>query len=187
MNLLSSEHFSATQKAGLDALFGFTAPAIEGFQKLTELNLQAVKSTLADAHEHIGQVLSVKGPQELAALPASRATPTAEKIQSYNRQAGAIVAQMQAGFTKVAETQYDAHQRAMQALIDSLGQSAPAGSGAAAIALRSTLTAANVLYDTVHHAARQAIEVVEANLSAAAAAAHSAQSIGNQASHAAKK
>ncbi|SOE52787.1 phasin family protein [Burkholderia sp. OK233] len=152
MSLLPPEQIAATQKANLDTLFGLTNTAFEGFQKLVELNLQAVKSTLAEGQDNVLKALSVKDPQELAALQARLMQPTAEKIQSYSRQVFAIAVATQAEFAKVAEAQYEAHNRRVQTLVDKVGQSAPAGSEAAVTALKSAITATNTLYETVHRA-----------------------------------
>src|SRR6185437_12818889 len=49
MTLLTPEQFAAAQKANFETLFGLTTKAFEGVEKLVELNLQVVKSTLAES------------------------------------------------------------------------------------------------------------------------------------------
>jgi phasin family protein len=188
MSLLSPEQIAATQKANLDTSLGLANTALEGFQKLVGLNVQAVKSMLFESQDTARNVLSVKDPQELAALQARLMQPAAEKIQSYSRQVFAIVAATQTEFAKVAEAQYEAHNRRVQALVDHLGQSAPVGSEAAVAALKSTITATSTFYETVQRTTRHAVEVTENNFNAAAAAASKAtQQVVEQASRAAKK
>jgi phasin family protein len=188
MSLLSSEQIAATQKANLDTSLGLANTALEGFRKLVGLNVQAVKSMLFESQDAVRGALSVKDPQELAALQARLMQPTAERVQSYSRQMFAIVAATQTEFAKVAESQYEAHNRRVQALVDNLGQSAPVGSEAAVAALKSTITATNTFYETVQRTTRHAVEVSESNFSAAAAAASKAtQQVVEQASRAAKK
>ena len=188
MSLLSPEQIAATQKANLDTSLGLANTALEGFQKLVGLNVQAVKSMLFESQDAVRGALSVKDPQELAALQARLMQPTAEKAQSYSRQVFAIVAATQTEFAKVAEAQYEAHNRRVQALVDNLGQSAPVGSEAAVAALKSTITATNTFYETVQRTTRHAVEVTESNFNAAAAAASKAtQQVVEQASRAAKK
>ncbi|MEZ0606052.1 phasin family protein [Paraburkholderia sp. IW21] len=174
MSLLPPEQFAAGQKANLDTLFGLTRTAFEGWQRLVELNLQAARSTLAEEQDSVLLALSVRDPQELAMLPARMMQPTAGKMQSYSREVFAIVTAMQTGFAKVAEAQYEAHNRRVQMLVDTVAQSAPAGSEAAVAALKSAVTATGTLYETVQRTTRQAVEVTESNFNIAAAEASKA-------------
>jgi phasin family protein len=188
MSLLSPGQIAATQKANLDTSLGLANTALEGFQTLVGLNVQAVKSMFIENQDTARNVLSVKDPQELAALQARLMQPAAEKVQFYSRQVFAIVAATQTEFAKVTEAQYEAHNRRVQALVDNLGQSAPVGSEAAVAALKSTITAANTFYETVQRTSRHAVEVAESNFNAAAAAASKAtQQVVEQAARAAKK
>jgi phasin family protein len=188
MSLLPPEQITAAQKASLDALFGLTRATCEGCQKLVELNLQASRSVLADGQDYVLQALSVKDPLELAASPTHLMQPTAEKIQSYNRQVFAIVAAMQTEFAKLAGAQVEAQQRRVQTLVDQVAQSAPAGSEAAVAALKSAITASSTLYETVQRTTQAAVDVAESNFNIAAAAASKAtQQAVERASRAAKK
>lgn len=188
MSVLSPEQIAATQRADLDTSLGLVNTALEGFQKLVGLNLQAVKSILLESQDAVRGALSVKDPQEFAALQTRLMQPAAEKVQSYSRQVFAIVAATQTEFAKVAEAQYEAHNRRVQTLVDNAAQSAPAGSEAAVAALKSTITATNTLYETVQRTTRHAVEVAESNFNAATAAASKAtQHAVEQASRAAKK
>lgn len=60
MSLLTPEQIAAANKANLESLFGLTAKAFESVEKLVELNLQVVKSTLAESQENVQRALSVK-------------------------------------------------------------------------------------------------------------------------------
>jgi phasin family protein len=188
MSLLTPEQFAALQKANLEALFGLSNKAFEGIEKLIELNLQVVKSTLAESQENAQRALSVKDPQELLSLQASLTQPVAEKILSYGRHVYEITSAMQAELTKVAETQYEEQNRKVQALVENVAKNAPAGSETAVAVMKSAITAANTTYETVHKATRQAVEIAESNFNAAATAAtKAAQQAASQAARAAKK
>jgi phasin family protein len=168
MTLLTPEQFAAAQKANFEALFGLTNKAFEGVEKLVELNLQVVKSTLAESQENAQRALSVKDAQELLALQASLAQPVAEKVLSYGR------------------PQYEEQNRKVQALVDNVAKNAPAGSETAVAVMKSAITAANTTYETVHKATKQAVEIAESNFNAAATAAtKAAQQAASQASRAA--
>jgi phasin family protein len=167
MSVLSNEEIKATQKVSLDTSLGLLNTALEGVRKLVELNLHAVKSSLADSQYNLRETLSSRDPQELVALHARQIQPAADKIQSYSRHVFAILAATQADVVKVTETQYEAHTRQEQTLVDNLRRSTPVGSEVALSALKSTTTATNTLYETVQRTTRQAFEVAESNLNAA--------------------
>jgi phasin family protein len=179
--MLTSEQVAATQKANLDSLFGLTDKLVEGVEKLTDLNLQLIRSTLADTQEHALRTLSVKEPQEWLALQASIAAPMAEKAQTYSRQLSEIVSAIQAAFAGLAQAQCEAYGRRVQTLVDDIARSAPAGSEAAVAALNSAITASSALYETLQKTGQQAVEVATADVSKAARRAI------EQASHTAKR
>jgi len=188
MSLLSPEQIAVAQKANLETSLGLANTALEGFQKLVGLNVQAVKSMLFESQDAVRGALSVNDPQALAALQGRLMQLTAEKVQSYSRQVLAIVAATQTELAKVAESQYEAHNRRVQTLVDSVAQNAPAGSEATIAALKSTITATNAQYETVQRTTRHAVEVTESNFNATAAAtSKAAQQAVEQASRAARK
>jgi len=188
MTLLTPEQIAAANKAQFDMLFGLTNKAFEGMEKLLELNLQVVKSTLAESQENTQRVLSVKDAQELLALQASLAQPVAEKALSYGRHLYEIASSTQAEFARVAEAQYEDQNRKVQALVDNVAKNAPAGSETAVAVIKSAITAANTTYETVHKATKQAVEIAESNFNAAATAASKAASqAAAQASRSTKK
>jgi len=176
MTLLTPEQFAAAQKANLETLFGLTSKAFEGVEKLVELNLQVVKSTIAESQENAQRALSVKDAQELLALQAGLTQPVAEKVLSYGRHLYEIASATQAEFARVAEAQYEEQNKKVQALVDNVAKNAPAGSETAVAALKSALNAANTTYETVHKATKQAVEIAESNFNAAATAASKAAS-----------
>ena len=57
MSYLTAEQMMAAQKANVETLFGLTAKAFEGVEKLVELNLQVAKTAMgevADTTKAIG-------------------------------------------------------------------------------------------------------------------------------------
>ena len=85
MSLLSLEQLAATQKANLDTSLGLANTALEGFQTLVGLNVQVVKSMFIENQDTARNVLSVKDPQELAALQARLMQPANDGISSVFR------------------------------------------------------------------------------------------------------
>ena len=166
MSTFTPDQFVAAQKAGLETLFGLTAKAFEGVEKLVELNLQVAKATLAEGADTAMAALSVKDAQELLNLQASLLQPTAEKAAAYSRHVYEILAGTNAEVTKVAEANLADGQKKVLALVDSAVKNAPAGTESAVAMMKSAVAAANNAYESVHKAAKQATEVAEANFTA---------------------
>ncbi len=162
----NNEQFLAAQKASIETLFGLTAKAFEGVEKLVELNLQVAKTSLAEAAESTQAVLSVKDAQELMSLQAGLLQPAAEKAAAYSRHLYDIVAGTGAEVTKVAEATLADGQKQVLALVDTAVKNAPAGSESAVALVKSAVAAANNAYESVHKAAKQATEAAEANFTA---------------------
>lgn len=166
-----SEQIQATQAAGFDTFCGLANKGLEGLQKLVELNLRTMKSTLADTQETLRKALAVKDAGEVFALQASLLQPAIEKVQAYQRELNAIAATTRGDFAKVADAQFEESKRTMQDAIDNAGKGAPAGSEAALAAWQSALTAGATLCETMQQTARQALEAAESNLNMVSAAA----------------
>ena len=188
MPMSPSEQLSALSAANLDLLFSLTNKTLAGLQKLTELNLQTMKATLAESQDNLQKAFAAKDIQELLALQASLLQPATEKAQAYRRQLVEITSATRAEFTKVAEAQYEENKRKMQEVIDSATKTAPAGSEAAVAAWQSAVSAATNLCDTMQQSTKQAIEITESNLDfAAAAASNAARQATGHAARAAKR
>ena len=162
----TAEQFIAAQKAGLETLFGLTAKAFEGVEKLVELNLQVAKTTLAEAAESTHAVLSVRDAQEFMSLQAGLLQPAAEKAAAYSRHLYDIVAGTGAEVTKAAEATLADGQKKVLALVDTAVKNAPAGSESAVALVKSAVAAANNAYESVTKATKQASEAAEANFTA---------------------
>ena len=171
MSSFTPEQWFATQKAAYNTWFGLTFKAFEGFEKLVELNVQVVKSTLTENQEAVGKALSAKDPQSFVALQ----TPlTAEKLHSYWRHVSEIVTSTQGEFTAAGEGHFKQSQHDAQTFIESLTKNAPAGSEALVSAWKSAIgtasETANSAYDAAKKAAKQVVDIAESNVSAASSA-----------------
>ena len=140
-----AEQISTTNKAGVDTFM-----------------------TLASAHTRA--LLAVKDVEALVTLQKSLAQPDAEKAATYTRRVYEIATQTQEALSQVVEAQISELNQKLALALDEAVKSAPAGSDLAVNALRSAISAANSAYDSMTKAARQANEIAEANLAAAAAA-----------------
>ncbi|MBN3854183.1 TIGR01841 family phasin [Paraburkholderia sp. Ac-20340] len=184
MTLPTPEQFAATQKAGLETLFGLTTKAFEGAVKLAELNIEAARSAIAEGQEHAQRTLTAKDPQGFFALQAGFAQPAAEKALAYGRNVYAIVSATHSEFSEAAQSQFEQQQRAVQSFVDTAAKNAPAGSESAIAAFKTAITAAQGAFDSVNKAAKQATEIAESNIDAVTKAASKAAA---QATRAAKQ
>lgn len=188
MSVFAPEQLVAAHRANIATLFALTNQAFQGFQKLVDLNLQVVRSTLAEGEENWQEALSGKTPVELLTRHANATQPAAGKALAYTRQLYDIASGTQAEFAKVAQAQYEQHRSNTQTLVDNFVRNAPAGAEVTTAALKSAFSAADTAYETVRKAAEQAIEVAKGNFAATAAAASKAgQQAAAQASRAAKQ
>ena len=161
--MLNTETILASQKSNVETLFNLTNKAFEGVEKLVELNLQVVKTAIAEAAENARAALSVKDAQELLALQAGLIQPAAEKAAAYSRHLYDIAASINAELTRVLEEQSTEAQRKFMSAVDAAVKNAPAGTENTVALVKSAVAAANNAYESVHKAARQAADVAEAN------------------------
>jgi phasin family protein len=164
--MLTPEQVLAAQKANVETLFGLTAKAFEGVEKLVELNLQVARTAMTETAETTKAALSVKDAQELLQLQAGMLQPAAEKAASYGRHLYDIAAGTGAEVTKVAEAQMADAQKKFMAMVDTAVKNAPAGTENAAALVKSAVAAANNAFDSVHKATKQAADIAEANFQA---------------------
>ena len=169
--MLTADQIIATHKANFDILFGLTAKAFEGVEKLVELNVTASKAALAEAAGHTQAALSVKDAQELLALQASLLQPLAEKTAAYSRHVYEIAQGTGAELTKAIEAQASEAQKKFLTVVDSATKNAPAGSETAVAVFKSAVAAGTNALESVQKAVKQASDVAEANFNAVSATA----------------
>ncbi len=166
--MLTAEQLLAAHKANVETLFGLTAKAFEGVEKLVELNVTASKAALTEAAGTTQAVLSVKDAQELLALQAGLFQPLAEKTAAYSRHLYDIASGTGAEFGKAFEAQATDAQKKFLAVVDNAAKNAPAGSETAVAVFKSAISAGNNALESVQKAVKQATEVAEANFNAVA-------------------
>lgn len=174
MALSSPEQIAASQKAGLDAFFGLTGKVFEGVEKLVALNLQVVRSALAEWQEKLTKAPATTDPQQWFTLQASFTAPFAENSLAYSRQLFDIASTTQTEVAQVAQSQYERYNAKVQALVEEAAKSAPAGSEAAIAAWKSAISATATLYESLQKTGQQAVEMAGTNLEAVTASASKA-------------
>ncbi len=163
-----------SQKAAIDSLVAFQGTVFTGFEKLVDLNLKVIKATLDEVSQATQKVSSVKDVQEAAALSQTLVQPGADKVMAYSKHVYDIVSSVQADLSKLGESHAAEGQKHVNDAIEQFTKHAPAGSESAVAMLKSSLAQATSAYDSMTKAAKQAAEVAEKNLSAAASASFKA-------------
>ncbi len=141
--MMTAEQIVASHKANVETLFGLTAKAFEGVEKLVELNMAAAKAALSDSAQNTQTAMSAKDAQELLAMQANLVQPLAEKAAEYSRQLYEIATSTGGDFSKAFEAQAALAQKQFASMIDSASQNAPAGSESAAAIVKGAVGAAN--------------------------------------------
>ncbi len=168
---INPQQLAAAYQSNLETLFALSQTAFEGVEKVVTLNLNVAKANMQDSADKVRQMMSVKDPQELLNWNAQQLQPAAEKAVAYSRLMYDIASSTQAEFVKVAEGQLAEANSKFMSLIDSASKNAPAGSETAVAMMKSALAAANSAYDSLSKASKQAVEMTEANVTAASNAA----------------
>ncbi|MCI1043620.1 phasin family protein [Caballeronia zhejiangensis] len=171
MSSLAPENVIASQKAGVDTTFGVAARAVEGFEKLTDLNVRTVRTALDEHQALIARTLSVRDPQAFFALQNQHLQDSAQRVQAYWLGVYEIASGVRGGYLEAAQDQIAKSQRNVQAFVESLASNAPVGSEAVVTAWRTAIDAAtesaNSAYEAAKKAAQQVVEAAQNDASVA--------------------
>ena len=166
-----SEQLSNANKDSVETFVTLANATFAGFERLAALNLNTARSLLEDGAIATRALLAAKDPQALISLQASLAQPGSEATTAYTRRVYEIASETQSALSKVVEAKVSDLNEQLDTVLDKAVKTAPAGSDLAVSALRSALSAANSAYDSMNKVAKQAADMAEANLFAAAALA----------------
>ncbi|MFN7085485.1 MAG: phasin family protein [Burkholderiales bacterium] len=162
------EQLIALNKANLEVAMRFAGVALEGAERMIDLQLQAAKSAFADSVESAKALASVSDFQQLAALKDNLAQPAIEKATAYAKSVYDVAASTQAEFGKLVEEQISNFNKQVVTVLDKLVQNAPAGSEIGVAAIKSAIAAVNASYDNLSKVAKQFAEANQSNFDAVA-------------------
>lgn len=161
------ENLLAAGQANIDNAKRFAVVALEGAERLVDLQVKTAKQAIVEGTKNAKLVMGVKDLQDLAALRNLVAEPAAEKVLAYYRSVYEVMTQTQGEVSKLVEEVVSDFNKTVVAAMDEAMKAAPAGSDMAMAAIKSAMAAANDAYDTMTKAARQVQEITEANVTAA--------------------
>ncbi len=161
------EQFVQVQKATLDAFQAVAMKSVEGFEKIAELNIQAIKASVTETSDQVKAALAVRDPKAFGDLAMVGAQPAVEKFTAYANHVYEIANDTGTEIAKIFEKQFSDGSRQLSAAIDAMAKNAPAGAEGVVTFVKSAVSAANTAYDQVNKAARQVADMAEANIAAA--------------------
>ena len=162
------EQFLALNKANLEVAAKFAGVALQGAERIMELQLKAAKNAFADTVENAKAIAAVKDIKEFAALKDSLAQPSIERATAYAKNIYDVTAATQAEFGKLVDEQIADFNKQFVTVLDKMVKNAPAGSEVGIAALKSGIAAANGAYENLSKVAKQITEVTQSNIEAAA-------------------
>ena len=171
----NNDQLIATQKSNVEAFAGLSEKTFASFEKLIELNMAASKALIGESIGHLQALTEVKDVQALMALQSSLVKPMAEKASSYSRHLYDIVSGSSANFTEVIESASAESQKSVTQMLETSLKNAPAGSEAAVTVIKSAMSAGNNAVETAQKSAKQAVQLVESNITALSAAGQKAE------------
>jgi phasin family protein len=161
------EQLLALNKANLEAAVRIAGIALEGTERMLELQLKTAKSVFADGVQQAKALAEVKDIQEFARLKNTLAQPTLEKATSYAKSIYDVATATQSEIGKLVEEQVSAFNKQVVTGLDKIVKSAPAGSEVAVAAVKSAISAVNAAYDNLSKSAKQYTDMAQANVEAA--------------------
>ncbi len=162
------EQLVALNKANLEVAMKFAGVALQGAERILDLQLKAAKSAFADSVENAKAIAAVKDLQQLTALKDTLAQPTIEKATAYAKSVYDVTTATQAEINKLVEEQISEFNKQVVTALDRMVKTAPAGSEVGIAALKSGIAAVNSAYDNLSKVAKQFTEVTQSNIEAVA-------------------
>jgi len=157
------EQLVAINKANLEVAMKFAGVALQGAERILDLQLKAAKTVFADSVENAKTIAAVKDIKELAALKDSLAQPSIEKATAYAKSVYDVTTATQAEIGKLVEEQVSEFNKQVVTALDKMVKTAPAGSEVGIAAVKSAITAVNASYDNMSKVAKQFAEVTQSN------------------------
>ncbi|MGZ5138676.1 MAG: phasin family protein, partial [Burkholderiales bacterium] len=142
----------------------FAGLALEGAERLIDLQLKTAKSALADGLQSARVLASVKDFDQLAALKDTLVQPSLEKATAYAKEVYDVATGTQAELGKLVEEQVAEFNRQVISTLDQIVKTAPAGSEVGIAAMKSTLAAVNSGFDNFTKVAKQFGEATQNNI-----------------------
>ncbi len=170
-----TDQLAALNKSQLEAALRFAEITAESFEKLAEVQFNAVKTAFADGVKSAKQLSTIKDPSEFPALGTTLAQPAWEKAQAYAKSVYEVAATTQSGISALLEQQVSEFNKNVAVALDGVLKNAPAGSEGAVSAVKSVIQSASGAYESMLKATKQVAAAAESNAASISAQAASAR------------
>lgn len=158
----------ATLQAQIIRMNGLAAAGLEGMEKLFDLNLNVMRTSMQESSVIAQQLMKAQAPQEFLSLLSQLARPTTEKAVAYSRHLATIASGTQAEFARSTEQQLAEASAAITKLVDDTTRNAPPGAENLMAIMKSGIGNASAGYEQLNKTAKQMRDAMEANMSMAA-------------------
>jgi len=118
---------------------------LDAFERVSALNLEAVKAAFEDGVSYTRSVTGAKDLQELFTLSTAAAQPAIDKAIAYGRNVYEVSNRASKEITRALEAQANEMTKNANAMFEQFAKSGPAGSDAAVAAVKSAIAAANMV------------------------------------------
>jgi len=152
----------ASMEANLALYTALTSKTLESVEKLINLNISTVKSSLEDSSSQAKQLLAVRDAEEFLAIVREQAKPSMSKAIAYGGNLFSIAQGIQSELSSAAEAQMSAASRKVNELVEQAASNAPAGSESLVALAKSTLGNAGNGYEQLTRTAKQTMDAFEA-------------------------
>ncbi len=165
------EQFASATKAlfefQLMTFNALTSKAVQGVEQVVALNVNTAKSGLADSVAAGKEISQAKDPHAALSAAAAQVKPGVAGVAAYNQQLGDIIKDIQAEFTRAAETHMAEAKSNLSALIYDVTKNVRPGSENAVAIVKTAIDNAFNGYEQVTKATQQAVQAVEAQIAKA--------------------
>lgn len=162
------EQLVALNKANLEVAAKFAGVALQGAERILDIQVKAARAVFADGVENVKTLAAVKDVQQLAAIKDDLAQPAIEKATAYARSVYDVAAATQAEIGKLVEEQIAEFNKQVVTTLDRMAKTAPAGSEIGIAALKSGIAAVNSAYDNMSKVSKQFAEAAQTNFESVA-------------------
>ena len=160
----TQEQFIAMNKANLETALRFAGVALDGAERLIELQLKTAKSALAGGIQSARALSSIRDLDQLAALKDTVVQPSFEQATAYAKEVYDVATETQADLSKLVEEQVSEFNKQVITALDQIVKTAPAGSEVGIAAMKQTLAAVNSGFDNLTKVAKQFGEATQNNM-----------------------
>jgi phasin family protein len=158
------EQLIALNKSNFEAALRLAGVALDGAERLIDLQVKTAKSALADGIQNVRALTSVRDVEQLAALRDTVVQPSLEKATAYAKEVYDVATATQADLSRVLEEQVSEFNKQVISALDQIVKTAPAGSEVGIAAMKSTLAAVNTGFDSLTKVAKQFGEATQNNI-----------------------